>query len=212
MPKRFTNPYLVFNQSDEDGGGGKPAPTPSGGDEGKGNQEPAFPADTAVKDMTAEQQAAYWKHMARKHESRVKEYGNVTPEQARKAAEEAEEARKKNLSDSERAIEEAREAARAETSSEAAKREAETALKIALRGRVIDGSAVFGRPDFVKDGAADVDAILAWVDENSHDSGGENRGGGNDALRRGAGERERIKTTDRAAGRAEAEKRFGKKS
>ncbi|MGP9727894.1 hypothetical protein [Glutamicibacter sp. AOP3-A1-12] len=213
MRKRFTNPYLLLNQSNDDGGGGIPKPTPPAGENDKGKQEPAFPADTAVKDMTADQQAAYWKHQARKHENRVKEYGTLTPEQARKATADAEEARKKSLSDSDRAIEEAREAARTETATTAAKREAETALKIALRGRSIDGAAAFSRPDFVKDGAADVEAILEWVDENSQVSGVEPQGGaGNDALRRGAGDRERMKTTGRATGRAEAEKRFGKKS
>lgn len=212
MRKRFTNPYLLFNQSTEDGGGGTPNPTAPEGGGGAAKQEPAFPADTAVKDMTPDQQAAYWKHQARKHENRVKEYGNVTPEQARKAAEDAEEARKKGLSEADRAIEDAREAARSETATEAAKREAETAFKIALRGRVIDGEAAFNRPDFVKDGAADVGAILAWVDDNSELSGAPAGGGGNEALRRAAGDRERIKTSGRATGRAEAEKRFGKKS
>lgn len=207
MRKRFANPYLVFN-TDNDGGGGSGTPTPPAGDEDKGKQEPSFPADTALKDMTADQQAAYWKHQARKHENRVKEYGSLTPEQARKAAEDAEEARKKSLSDSDRAKEEATNAA----NTASAKREAETALKVALRGRVIDGEAAFNRPDFVKDGAADVGAILAWVDDNSELSGAPAGGGGNEALRRAAGDRERIKTSGRATGRAEAEKRFGKKS
>lgn len=207
MRKRFLNPYLLMNQSTEDTGGGKPNAGNGGentGGEG-GKTSTGFPADTAVKDMTPDEQAAYWKHQARKHETRVKAYGDLTPEQAQKLADEREEARKKSLPDADRIKEEAR----TEANTEAAKREAETALKVALRGRSIDGAAAFSRPDFVKDGVADVDAILDWVEQNSQPSNG---GGGGSNKIPGQGHRERIQTTGRATGRAEAERRFGKKS
>lgn len=205
MFKRFVNPHLVFNDADLEGGG---SGTPAGTDEGAGKTKGAeFPADTAVNDMTPEEQAAYWKHQSRKHEDRVKAFGKVTPEQAIKAAEDQEEARKKALSDTDRAVEEAREAGRKEASASAAKREADTALKVALRGRVIDGAKAFDRPEFVKDGVADIEALTAWVEANSEPAGGPRKHVG-----LGQGKREPLHVSGRESGRAEAEKRFGKKS
>lgn len=205
MFKRFVNPHLVFNTDPEAGGSGTPDPKPAEVvDPPKG---PEFPADTAVKDMTPEQQAAYWKHHAQKHENRVKAFGGVTPEQARKNAEDLEEARKSKLPETERAIEEAREAGRKEALNAAAKREADTALRVALRGRVIDGAKAFDRPEFVKDGVADTDAVIEWVEANSQPAGGGKR-----HVEMGQGNREPLHVSSRETGRAEAEKRFGKKS
>lgn len=198
------NPVLMFTTNDDDGGSGT---TPTGNDDSGKPKGSEFPADTAVKDMTPEQQAAYWKYQSRKHEDRVKAYGNVTPDQALKAAEDQEEARKKALSDSDRAIEEAVERTRKESATTAANGVADAALRMALRGRVIDGALAFNRPSFVNDGVADLDALEAWVDANSTPAGG---GKGHANL--GQGNRETFRTTGRASGRAEAEKRFGKKS
>lgn len=193
MSEQFTNPGLESEAKPEG--------------EGDTQKVVGFPSDTAVKDMTPEQQAAYWKHHAQKHENRVKAYGGVTPEQARKAAEDLEEVRRKSLSDTERAIEEARDTARQEVTAEAAKREAATALKMALRGRTIDGSLAFDRPDFVKDGSADTEAIIDWVEKNSQPVGGARQ-----RVDLGQGNREPLRISGREAGRAEAEKRFGKQS
>jgi hypothetical protein len=55
-----TNPRLVFH-SDPD------AP-PSGGNPADQPVDLGFPANTPVAEMTTEQQVAYWKHNARKHE------------------------------------------------------------------------------------------------------------------------------------------------
>ncbi|WP_052373775.1 phasin family protein [Nocardia otitidiscaviarum] len=41
----------------------------------------SFPTGTPVAEMTPEQQVAYWKHHARKHETAVKAYGGKTPQQ-----------------------------------------------------------------------------------------------------------------------------------
>jgi len=58
--------------------------------------EPGFPADTPVADMKPEEQAAYWKDKARKHEGR-----------ATTASTELEKIKNANLSDTEKAIKEA---------------------------------------------------------------------------------------------------------
>lgn len=46
-----------------------------------GGTDPGFPPATAVKDMTPDQQIAYWRHQSRKHEDRNKQFGDLTPEQ-----------------------------------------------------------------------------------------------------------------------------------
>lgn len=46
----------------------------------------SFPPNTPVADMAPEQQAAYWKHHAQKHERRAKGYGQYTPDQVKTMA------------------------------------------------------------------------------------------------------------------------------
>lgn len=45
-----------------------------------------FPLNTPVADMAPEQQAAYWRHHAQKHEKRAKQYGQYTPDQVKEMA------------------------------------------------------------------------------------------------------------------------------
>lgn len=45
-----------------------------------------FPLNTPVADMVPEQQAAYWRHHAQKHEKRVKGFGQYTPDQVKMMA------------------------------------------------------------------------------------------------------------------------------
>ena len=121
--------YPIGGASDDDGGDGGDGDngdgtdngddSGSGGDGGDGDQGKdtgdkggdgdgdAFPANTPVKDMTAEQQAAYWKHHARKHETAAKS-----------AAEKIAEFERASLSDSEKAIAEAKDAGKAEAMAE----------------------------------------------------------------------------------------------
>lgn len=83
-----TAPFLLFPTTPEigsgggEGGGTAPTPPPaappsapappSPGAGAEGGGDPAFPANTPVEQMTAQQQAAYWKHYARKHETTAK--------------------------------------------------------------------------------------------------------------------------------------------
>lgn len=55
------------------------APTGATGATGSGG-DLGFPASTPLEQMTQEQQTAYWRHYARKHEQQVKDLG-VTPEE-----------------------------------------------------------------------------------------------------------------------------------
>lgn len=130
---------------------------------------PAFPANTPVKDMQPAEQAAYYKHQARKHEDRVKAYGDFTPEKLAELTRERDELRQANQSESERAIEEAKEAGRAEVRQLLAAERVRTALASALSGRVPDSDALLDldRSVFVKGDKADTDAIKAWVEKHS---------------------------------------------
>ena len=80
-------------------------------DEVTGTDTDSFPADTPVKDMTPEQQVAYWKHQARKHENRArpKNFDEIVAKAAK-----FNELAKQQMSDSERAVAEAKAAAFAE--------------------------------------------------------------------------------------------------
>lgn len=68
----FGNLRMEDAGGDDGGDGGG-----DGGDNATGSgDEKGFPAETPIADMTAEQQAAYWKHQARKHESTSKARGD----------------------------------------------------------------------------------------------------------------------------------------
>lgn len=61
-------PWFMFVTDDETGGGGDDTPPALKADD-KG-----FPADTPLSEMTAEQQAAYYKHQNRKAEKQRDQY------------------------------------------------------------------------------------------------------------------------------------------
>ena len=108
---------------------------PTGGD-GGGNangEEPKFPANTPVKDMTPDQQAAYHQHQARKHENRVKAFGEYTPEKIKQLEQERDALRQGSQSDADKAIEAAREEGRTEVRSILNKERATTALACGVR-------------------------------------------------------------------------------
>ncbi len=151
---------IRFAETEGDGEGAHDDPKP---------EEPKFPANTPVKDMKPEEQAAYWQDKARKHEDRVKAYGDVTPEKLAQLQKEAETLRKKTLTPDEKVIDDAKEAGRAEIRAVLATERVKNALEKALAGRVPDASALLDldRSKFVKGDGADLDAIKAWVDEHS---------------------------------------------
>src|SRR3546814_11137571 len=95
--------------------------------------------------MTAEQQAAYWQDKARKHEDRVKKYGDVTPEKLAQLQREHAELVSKGQTAEEQAVEAAREEGRKEILAVLNKERATTALQNALNGRVPDAAAPPGQ-------------------------------------------------------------------
>lgn len=108
----------VNNDGDGDGSGdGSGA---DGGDEGgkgdggdgEGGDEAnlGFPKDTAIKDMTLEQKAAYWEHHAKKHERawQSKSLVEMTPDEVRALRDRNAELERGQMSANERAIADAK--------------------------------------------------------------------------------------------------------
>ncbi|WP_405375976.1 MULTISPECIES: hypothetical protein [unclassified Microbacterium] len=192
-------PYLRFLAPEDEPGGG-------GGDD----TTPKFPANTPVKEMNAEQQAAYWQDKARKHEDRVKKYGDLTPEKVAELKQERDDLLAKGQTAEEKAIQEAKEAGRAEIRQELAKERLGSALTKALTGRIADPFALLDmdRSKLVKqDGTVDTDAVTAWVEANSQPTQTSRQ---NPAL--GAGHRTQVTETAGDRGRGEAARRFKKNS
>ena len=83
------------------------------------NENKGFPSETPLAEMTPEQQSSYHKYQARKHEKAFKAFGDVTPAQVKQMKEELEKLRLEGLSGQEKAVEEAKKAARVEAMREA---------------------------------------------------------------------------------------------
>lgn len=190
----------------KDGGNGGDGPKSGDGDATANG----FPANTSVKDMKPEEQAAYWRSAARKHEDRVKAYGDLTPEQARQLKQDIENARTKDLPEQERVLEAAKEAGRNEYRSVLGQERARNAFEKALAGRTVEPGAMLGLNigEFIDGEKAKTDAIKTWVEENSSESSKQDK---QRFPATGQGKREQTTSAPGAAGRAEAARRFPKK-
>lgn len=177
-------------------------------EEGGGKQEDPKPKPTA--EMTAEERAEFEEKAKRRAQDKLKAFNGKTPEDVAKLEQELERLRKEKLTEQERAVEEARAEARTAAFAEANSQTVETSLRIALRGRTADAAALLDldRSTFVADGRVDADAIAKWVEDNSAPTGGGKR----PPVKIGQGYHEQLKVSDRETGKAEAEKRFGKKN
>lgn len=160
-----------------------PAPDPTNVPDTGKDADKGFPENTAVADMQPAEQAAYWKFQSRKHQQRAESRADYDELKAKAdrlvALEQASE------SEHEKALREAREAAKAEGRTEAqaeANRTVVTALMDgALRGRGKTDEQVesllkhFNPESFVVDGQPDTKAILSLADSIA----GPVTGGGN---------------------------------
>jgi hypothetical protein len=139
------------------------------------NAERGYPLKTSPSDMTTDQQVAYYKAMARKHEDRAKGMDSDELKQLRARAKRADELERQNMDVQERAVAEARDTARqeAETAATAkyAPRLAETAFRVAIGTRksqedVDEFIADLNLPRFLTDeGQVDTAKVLARVEQ-----------------------------------------------
>lgn len=153
-----------------------------------GSEDKGFPENTPIAEMSVEQQAAYWKHQARKHETTAKgraNYDDVVAENARLRA--------ATQTDAEKAIEQARkeatDAATATVRSQFAGQLVAAKLEAALAGRIpadkIAAQVAFLDPSkFLTDtGEVDTDKVTQYAAGVSSagtqwpDMGNGNRGG-----------------------------------
>lgn len=101
--------------------------------------DPGFPASTPLEQMTPEQQVAYYRHQARKHEDRNKDILKLTGgrygDDLKALFDELDTLRTEKLTDSEKAVEEARRTAREEAAREFGPKMARLAFETALAHR-----------------------------------------------------------------------------
>lgn len=77
-----------------------------------GSSDKGFPENTPVKDMTVEQQAAYFRYQNRQTDNKLSAFKGVTPEQVQQLQQENETLKNEKLSADQKAIKEAEKAAR----------------------------------------------------------------------------------------------------
>lgn len=116
--------------------------------------------DTETSDTDLQAEVDKWKALAKKHEDRAK--GNAAK------ARELEELQKAQMTDTERAVAEARDAGRSEALMQVGARLVDAEFRVAAAGRPIDVDALLEGLDRTKfltdDGEPDTDAVAAWVD------------------------------------------------
>lgn len=190
--------------------------TQNGGD---GGSSTGYPANTPVVEMTAAEQAAYWKAQSRKHESRVKALGTPDEIKAWKdAAVELDKVRRANMNDTERAVAEAREQATADAARAWAVKLVAAEFRAATAGRVeaAELADVLDTLDLSKfladDGTVNVDKVNQLAARITGTSG-------DDAVKTaataafpyiGQGKRANTRTGGLAAGQAAFEARKGR--
>lgn len=181
--------------------------------------ELGFPPDTPVREMTAEQAAAYHRHHARKHEDRNAELLKITGgkygDDLKADLDELAELRKSKLTDGEKAVEEAKSTTRSDTAKEFGTDGARAALEIALAHdpENNDQSAVIDTLDLSKllkdDGKVDTAKVRAVAEKFAPTDKGEGKTTTRDY---GGGKRGDKSASGVAAGRARYEELHGKKS
>ncbi|WP_163275338.1 hypothetical protein [Cellulomonas iranensis] len=189
------------------GGGGASGGQSPAGDQG--GEDRGFPADTPIAEMTDAQQAAYWKHQARKHEGVVKGLGNI--DELKTKAAEADRLRQERLSTEEKALQEAEQRGRQAATAELQPRLVETTFRGVAGQRQLPAEQIdtlwegVNPKAFLTDtGEVDTDKVtryLSAITPMQDPTVG--------LYRTGAGHQEQIKQTGREAGLAEAQKRFG---
>jgi len=173
--------------------------TPPPADAGKG-----FPENTPLAEMTVDQQAAYWRDKAQKHERRASAYhtavGGKTADEVRAELEAAATLRQSQLSDAERQLEEARNAARQEAAAQFGNKLVAAEFKAALahvdgerRDQIIAGLNLSAY--LTDNGDVDTDKVSSYAaaiapavkdtGNDRHDFGAGRRGNGSSSTKTG---------------------------
>lgn len=169
MPTRMnknTRPWLMF-VTDGDGAGGGTTP-PAAPADGTTPPAPAagadgdlgFPKDTPIDQMTPVQQAAYWRNQSKTQQKEAEAFRKLglTPEQIKKLQDDTETARLAALDETQRAIEEARNAGKAEAEATASVK----FLRPAIEGQIMGLTRAPG--ESIEDATARVRGALEFAD------------------------------------------------
>lgn len=194
-----------------------PTPKPPADPAPKPPADPGFPENTPVAQMTIEQQAAYWRHNARKHEERATEYrtaaGGKTAQEVQAELEAAATARREQMSEHEKALEDAKRTTREETSRESGTKAARVALEFALGHDATDPdhdhSELLETLDLSKVLTASNEVDTAKVRALATKIAPAGKGGERRIRDFGAGDRKVDKTSGVAAGRSLFKERRG---
>lgn len=152
----------------------KAASDKAAADAAAAQSSPGFPANTPVAEMKPEQQAAYWQDKARKHEGRVKAFGDLRPEDIaalREKADRQDALEDELASDKEKAVKETRTTVWAEADAKYRPMLAETAFRVAVGDRKTDDEVTDFLADLnldrfiTDDGRVDTAKVLSRVEQ-----------------------------------------------
>lgn len=163
---------------------------PSGPTDAPKLNEHGYPDNTPIKEMTADQQAAYWKYHAQKHERRSKEREDYDTIKA-----ELDQLKQSQMTDAEKQVEQAKAEGKAEAAQEFSTRMVDATLRGSLKGLQLADDDIDSRLAFLDrktfltdDGEVDSDKVNAYLEgitpnkQNNEDAwpdtGGGSRGGG----------------------------------
>lgn len=177
-------------------------------DTGKGNEK-GFPAETKLADMTEGEQLAYWRYQSRKHEAEAKSRSDYDDLKTQ-----LEELRRKGLSDSEKAIEDAKSEARAEIQAEYKEKTAKTlhsATKDMLLNRLGDAVNIdyINLDKFIEGDDINLEAINDFAKPYESNEGNKLGAGKFPKRDPNQGPREPVRHGGFAAGQARAKEQFG---
>lgn len=199
----------------EQGAGGSDAESSQAQQESQ-QSDKGYPVDTPLEQMTAEQQANYWKAQSRKHEQRAKTFGNLTAEDLatlRDKATKHDALEAELMSDRDKAIAEARETAEREAKSGLLPKLVNAEFRAAAAGKVAADklAAALEFTDtakFVKDGEVDAEKVAKFIESIAPAQQTAKKGPSSFGL----GSRQQSGSGPGDQGRAQAEKRFGTKT
>ena len=194
--------WLMFVETPGEGGDPPPDPDPAP------PPDKGYPDGTPVADMSAQEQAAYWKHQARKHETRAKGMSDYDDLKAKAA--ELDKVRAEQMTEQEKAVTAAKAEGRSEATREANEQAAKAILRAALGARDVPADTIekharfVNVAEFIGDDGLDDEALVEYAISLAGapapppvpDMGQGRRGEG-------------PKTSEADKGRAAARKRYG---
>lgn len=170
------NPWWPVMGASEDHDGGSDDGSGAGGEQSSADGEQSggsgdlgFPANTPIKDMTVDQQVAYWKHHDRRKGDTLKSYGGITPEQAKQYQQQVQEFERGQMTPAEQALAAARDEATTAATQAAAGVWAPEVAKAVVGQFITDQAqrdavlAGINPMAFMKDGKFDTDALIGHL-------------------------------------------------